>query len=52
MTGIKKDLKPKSEAFIQGQRIKAEGFSIYYNPYRDKGTGKESKDFIRGWNSI
>ncbi len=52
MKSIKKDLKHKSEAFLKGQQLKAEGFSIYYNPYNNTESSKEYKEFISGWNSL
>lgn len=36
-------------AFEMGQQHKRMGFSIYYNPFRHKGSAKNYTDWEFGW---
>ncbi len=39
------------KAFNKGVKTKKLGHSIYYNPYRNKGTAEEYIQFILGYES-
>jgi len=39
------------EAYKKGVQVKKLGYSIYYNPYRNKGTAEEYIQFILGYES-
>jgi len=38
-------------AFNEGVKIKKLGYSIHYNPYRNKGTANDYINFIAGYRS-
>ena len=38
-------------AFNKGVQIKNMGYSIYYNPYRNKGSAEDYDQFIIGYKS-
>ena len=35
-----------------GKKHKSMGYSIHYNPYRNKGTAKQFNDWLSGYRSI
>lgn len=41
-----------SRAFKKGVEMATIGRSIYFNPYRHKGTSEEYLDFIAGYKSV
>jgi len=39
-----------TESYKLGKKHNALGYSIFYNPYRNKGTAKEFADWVKGYN--
>lgn len=37
--------------FNLGKKHKEMGYSIYYNPYRNKGTPQQFGDWVKGYNA-
>ena len=46
---MKKNTVKKSDAYLKGLSHYKMGYSIYYNPYRNKESNQKYIDWINGW---
>ena len=41
-----------SNEYKHGKECRKKGYSIYYNPYRNKGSSHQFSEWENGWNSV